>query len=67
MSAAVLLTIAIVGPAATPASAAISVDKSFATGVEAGGLALQMSTGNLFVYDDVSTIHVYDQTGAAKG
>lgn len=63
---ALLAGMAILGLAPS-ASAAISVDKSFATSVQAGGLALQTSTGNLFVYDDGGTIHIYDQTGATKG
>jgi hypothetical protein len=50
-----------------PAFAGIAVDKSFASAVQAGGLALQASTGRLFVYDDNATIHVFDQAGAAQG
>jgi hypothetical protein len=41
----------------------VSIDASWHNGGQAGGLAVQPSTGHVFVYDNGGTIHVYDPTG----
>src|SRR5207302_10696739 len=42
---------------------AVAQDAGFVTGIEGGGLAVQPSTGNVFVNDDAGGVHVYSPTG----
>jgi hypothetical protein len=50
----------------TGVAGAVSSDKSFNSMVEAAGAALQLSTGNVYVYDDQfapAHVHVFDSAG----